>query len=83
MTEMREYATESSLTDMINSAPVGKELCVTFGGIPKIVDVEFNFVGGWVIKQSLSPGMELKFVKGEGGYLEGINITLKEYEGLK
>ncbi|MCH7373910.1 hypothetical protein MM182_00675 [Aeromonas sp. MR19] len=83
MTELREYATESTLTDMINSSPVGKELCVMFEGIPKIIDVEFNFVGGWVIKQSLAPGMELKFVKGEGEYLEGIKITLTEYEGLK
>lgn len=83
MTDIREYATESSLADMINNAPVGKELCVSFGGIPKIVEVEFNFVGGWVIKQSLVPGMDLKFVKGEGEYLEGIKITLKEYEGLK
>lgn len=81
MTEIREYTTESSLADMINRAPVGKELCVTFGGIPKIVEVEFTFGGGWVIKQSLAPGMELKFVKGEGEYR--IKITLKEYEGLK
>lgn len=83
MTEIREYETENYLADMINRAPVGKELCVAFGGIPKIVEVEFTFVGGWVIKQSLAPGMELKFVKGEGAYLEGIKITLKEYEGLK
>jgi hypothetical protein len=83
MTEIREYETESSLADMITSAPVGKELCVQFGGIPKIVEVEFTFAGGWVLRQSLAPGMDLKFVKGEGGYLEGIKITLKEYEGLK
>lgn len=83
MTEIREYETESSLADMINRSPVGKELVVQFGGIPKIVEIEFTFVGGWVIKQSLTPGMELKFVKGEGRYLDGIKITLKEYEGLR
>jgi len=83
MTEIREYETESYLADMINSAPVGEELCVAFGGVPKIVEIEFTFAGGWVIKQSLAPGMDLKFVKGESAYLEGIKITLKEYEGLK
>lgn len=35
---MKEYATESTLTNMINSSPVGKELCVMFEGIPKIID---------------------------------------------
>lgn len=80
---MREHETENNLADMINKAPVGQELSVSFGGMPMYVDIEMSFIGGWVIKQSIAPGMKLKFIKGEEQYLEGIKITLNEFNGLK
>ncbi len=80
---MREHETENAVANMINNAAVGKELTISFGGIPTPVTVEFNFIGGWVVKHTIAPGMDLKFVKGEAEYLKGINITLERYEGLK
>lgn len=80
---MREHELENNLADMLNKAPVGQELNVSFGGMPMYVDIEMSFIGGWVIKQSIAPGMELKFIKGEEQYLEGIKITLNEFKGLK
>lgn len=80
---MREHEIENNLADMLNKAPVGQELNVSFGGMPMYVDIEMSFIGGWVIKQSIAPGMELKFIKGEEQYLEGIKITLNEFKGLK
>lgn len=80
---MREHSTEKYLAEALEKTPVGEELKIRFSGIPTLIEVEIKFIGGWAIKQSIAPGMELKLVKGEGQYLEDINITIDEYEGLK
>lgn len=80
---MRELITEDAVAKMINEAPIGKELNIQFSGMPSLIDVEFKFFGGWIVKQSVPPGAKLTFTKGDERYLEGISITINEYQGMK
>lgn len=80
---MRERDTEDVIARMINEAPVGKELNIQLSGSPCLIDVEFKFFGGWIVKQSVPPGAKLTFTKGDERYLEGISITINEYQGMK
>ncbi|MEJ6116194.1 hypothetical protein [Aeromonas salmonicida] len=80
---MSEHEVKRAIANMIQDAPIGKELNITFEGIPKIIKVEFTFMGGWTVKQSIAPGMGVKFIKGDEKYLKYIKITLEEYDGVQ
>lgn len=80
---MRENEVESVLYDAIEKAPVGQKIALNFDGTPQIIDVEMTFKGGWVVTQTIIPGRAFEFIKGEDGYLVGINIRINPFNGLK
>ena len=80
---MKEFDAENVLKDAIEKASVGQKITLNFCGDPNIIDVEMTFKGGWIVTQTIIPGKPFEFTKGEDGYLIGINITIKPFEGLK
>ena len=80
---MRERDTEDVIAKMIKETPVGEEMNIQLSGDPYLIDVEFKFHGGWVVKQSVPPGARLTFTKDDERYFEGINITINDYPGMK
>ena len=80
---MRESNLEKTIQEAIESTPIGKKVIINFGGVPKIIDVELSFAGGWIITQTIIPGKSLEFIRGETQYLEGITITINPYDGLE
>ncbi|MDO6707963.1 hypothetical protein [Photobacterium sp. 1_MG-2023] len=71
-----------AIKTQIENTEVGKDVVISFGGIPTIIDVEMTFVGGWLIKQEIIPGKKLVFTKGSGDSLIDLTITIRPYEGL-
>ncbi|HCG8028986.1 TPA: hypothetical protein NJ968_000634 [Vibrio parahaemolyticus] len=71
-----------TISDKIKCTPVGEKVVIHFKGLPRSVDIEMVFTGGWIVTQTLVPGNPLVFTRGEDQYLETINITINEYEGL-
>ncbi|VVM40543.1 hypothetical protein PS631_00258 [Pseudomonas fluorescens] len=78
----RDAEISLELADALQRLPIGKKLTMNFKGEPTPVEVKYTFSGGWVITQLLHPGVPLEIVKGEGGTLQKIDITLLPYDGL-
>ncbi|MBA2924183.1 hypothetical protein G9Q84_14945 [Pseudomonas sp. P7] len=72
-----------ALVEALKKTEVGKRLTVNFKGQPHPVDVKYRFAGGWIVEQTLIPGMSLELTRGEDGVLEGIDITIQPNDGLK
>ncbi|TMN33459.1 hypothetical protein [Pseudoalteromonas sp. S2755] len=80
---MREFELEQVLTDTINRTQVGEDVTINFSGETNLIDVEMKFSGGWAITQTIVPGKPFVFTRGEDGFLQSINITIKPFDGLK
>ena len=72
-----------ALVEALKKTEVGKRLTVNFKGQPHPVDVKYRFAGGWIVEQTLIPGMSLELTRGEDGVLEGIDITIQPNDWLK
>ncbi len=79
----KNIALEKALQEAVDKAEVGTKVNITMSGDPVITSVEMIFKGGWVVNQDILPGKSLELTKGEDGYLETINITLKNFDGLQ
>ena len=79
----RNAEMSQQLTEALRSTEIGKPLVMNFRGDPTPVEVKYTFSGGWVVTQTLIPGMPLEIVRGEDGHLEQIDITLLPHDGLK
>lgn len=71
------------LTEAVQKTPVGEKVVFNFKGLPRSVDIEMTFVGGWVINQTVVPGNSFVFTRGEDQYLKAINIKVNDYQGLQ
>jgi len=80
---MREFEVEKALKDAINETPAGKKVAINFRGNPQIIDVEMTFRGGWIVTQTIIPGRNFEFTRGEDGYLISIRITINPFSGIE
>ncbi|QQD56658.1 hypothetical protein MHB_0010570 [Pseudomonas fluorescens BBc6R8] len=78
----RNAELSEQFTETLRKTEVGKQMIINFRGAPTPVEVKYTFSGGWVVTQTLIPGMPLVITRGEDGYLEQIDITLLPHEGL-
>ena len=69
--------------ETLEKTEVGEKLTINFKGLPRPVDVKYKFAGGWIVEQTLIPGMSIELTRGEDSFLEGIDITIQPNEGLK
>ncbi|PMG84773.1 hypothetical protein BCU83_18425 [Vibrio breoganii] len=74
---------ELVIQKQIENTKIGEDVVLSFKGEPTIIDIEMVFAGGWIIKQEIIPGKELRFTKGEEGGLTDLTIKLKDYKGLR
>jgi hypothetical protein len=79
----RNAEISDQITETLRNTAVGEKLIMNFRGEPTPVEVTYLFKGGWVVSQTLIPGMPLEITKGEDGYLEQIDIKLLPHDGLK
>ena len=79
----RNAGLSEQFTQTLKETPIGKKMILNFSGAPTPVEVKYTFTGGWVVTQTLHPGVPLEIVKGEDGNLLQVDITLLPYDGLK
>ncbi len=70
------------ISNQINNTPVGEDVTINFKGAPISVDIQMEFIGGWVITQTVIPGNSFTFTRDEDQYLKSISIIFNKYEGL-
>lgn len=63
---MREFKCEHSLRKALDETPAGEDFVIKFTGEERLVFVEFEFHGGWIVKHEVRPGQEIFFKKGIG-----------------
>ena len=80
---MRDKDLSASITDSLHKVEVGQKLIMKFSGLPFPITIKYSFAGGWIVSQTLIPGMPLELVRGEDGHLECIDVTFHPAEGIR
>lgn len=78
----RELGLESTVLQALENLSPGQRLTINFKGKACSVDVNLVFEGGWEVSYTLPPGHPFEMVKGEGGALQSVSLSLQGSDPL-